>query len=1169
VAVHCLFCSTLQSSLNQQKYLHFFFLAAIKKPYMEILTSVITLAAEVLIPDGALGLIKETYSLIRDVNEDVDNLSKKLDDIKYVIIDAENKQVNNPQLKEWVDKVKEAAYDAEDLLETFAAEANLWKKRQITVRNPLSSVGKAYTKYDTARKIKDISKRFDIIDEEKNKFNLAHIKDNGGRPETQIDTGFLVNESDVVGREDDKESIIQMLLSNEFDIEGDICVIPITGMGGLGKTTLAQLVFNDDKVSKDHFDITMWVCVTAEFDVTRILKEMIQFHSKMKLDDGSTSHLQSRLQDILRGKRFLLVLDDVWTDKILKWDSLLVLLKQGKKGSRVLVTSRSIRVGELVGTQPSYRLQYLPENECWSLFAKIAFGNIGTTLTSEKREELEEIGREIVRKCQGLPLAVKAMGGLLRGHVDVSKWQQIQRNEIWEIENQNPAADTLNVMGLLKLSYNHLPSYLKRCFEYCSLFPKSHVFYKAELVKLWMAEGFIEPLRRDTMEETGIEYFSELLMRSFFQPLSIDNNEKFNMHDLMHDLATSISSPNYCQVKDNKFSFSEHTRHVSLLDKDVKRPVLAIVKNAPKLRTLLLPNGHMENFGQALDKVFYTLKYMRGLDLSSTQIKELPDSIKELKLLRYLDLSRTEIGVLPNSICDLFNLQTLKLLGCIWLSSLPQSMGNLVDLRYLELDDMFWLKLSRLPPNMGNLTSLHYLPVFHVDDEEGYEIEQLEKMARLSGTLHISKLEKAVNAGAAKLNEKKSLDKLVFEWSNRVVNTQDEATENSVLEGLEPHSNLKKLQILHYGGNEFPAWMREGGLQNLVSLTLNGCLKCKTLALGDRLPNLRELYIKGMQELEKWEDVECYSLRLLKLSNCPELRELPNIFPILDYLKIKRCNSLRALPVVPYLQILILIDNLILEDWHEVNLVMEVENDQGQPETTRRPSLIELSELKVISCPKLQALPLHFNPKKLEIHGCELLAALPPPHQAQRLEHLALNASHDGALVRAMLDPSSLNSLVISNIFSLPQWPRLPGLKALYIRDCKHLVFLSDTEEGSLRTLTCLKLLSIRNCEKLETLNEELPTSLECLTIASCPLLKSFSLNNLPSLTDLYIEDCPLLQSLPEDGLPSSLQHLLIQTCPLLSQRCRKEGGGGPDWPKIAHIADLEIDNSHIPSTSP
>jgi hypothetical protein len=214
----------------------------------------------------------------------------------------------------------------------------------------------------------------------------------------------------------------------------------------------------------------------------------------------------------------------------------------------------------------------------------------------------------------------------------------------------------------------------------------------------------------------------------------------------------------------------------------------------------------------------------------------LPDSIEELKLLRYLDLSRTEIRVLPNSICNLFNLQTLKLLGCVWLSGLPKDLGNLVNLRHLELDDMFWFKLSMLPPSMGNLTSLHNLPVFQVGRENGYGIEQLEKMAHLSGTLHISKLEKAVNAGAAKLNEKKSLDKLVFEWSDRVVNTQDEATENSVLEDLQPHSNLKKLQILRYGGNEFPAWMKEGRLQNLVSLTLNGCIKCKTLALGDSYP---------------------------------------------------------------------------------------------------------------------------------------------------------------------------------------------------------------------------------------------------------------------------------------------------------------------------------------------
>jgi hypothetical protein len=288
------------------------------------------------------------------------------------------------------------------------------------------------------------------------------------------------------------------------------------------------------------------------------------------------------------------------------------------------------------------------------------------------------------------------MESILRGHIDdVNKWWQIQRSEIWEIKD--PGADSLNVMAVLKFSYYyHLLAYLKRCFEYCSLFPKSHVFYKEELVKLWMVEGYIQSSGGGAMEEAGIAYFSELLLRFFFQPSTIDNKGTYIMPDLIHDLAQSVSSPNCIQVKDNVLcSFSEQSRHVSLLGIDVKQPMLEIVNNAPKLRTLLLLGGHMENFDQALQKVFQTLKYMRVLDLSSTQISKLANSIEELKLLRYLDLSRTEIRILPNSICNLFYLQTLKLLGCLWLSSLPKDLGNLVNLRHLELDDMFWFKLSR------------------------------------------------------------------------------------------------------------------------------------------------------------------------------------------------------------------------------------------------------------------------------------------------------------------------------------------------------------------------------------------------------------------------------------------------------------------------------------------
>uniref|UniRef100_A0A7N2R3B9 Uncharacterized protein n=1 Tax=Quercus lobata TaxID=97700 RepID=A0A7N2R3B9_QUELO len=1119
-------------------------------------------------------LIKDEYSMVHGVKEDEKNLESKLTSIQGVVEDAENKQVNDPHLKDWLRKLQEAASDAEDILDTFATEAYRWKqkRKEHKIQPPLSKSKISY-KRDAAQNIKKISERFDRIAKEKEAFHLD-IKVNGGETESPSYTGYFVDKSDVIGREDDKERITHMLLSNEFDKEGDVSVIPIIGMGGLGKTTLAQLLFNDDKV-KDHFEARMWVCVTVQFDLTRILKEMIQFHSKMKLDDSSTSHLQSRLLEYMVGQRFLLVLDDVWTEDYLEWEPLRDLLKQGAKGSRVLVTSRITKVKDIIGTQPPHLLSYLPEEECWSLFAKIAFK--GDSLSSQRLKDLEDIGREIVRKCKGLPLAVKAMGGLLRGCVDVDKWRQIQSSEIWEIEDRNPGNDKPKILAILKLSYHHLPSHLKRCFSYCSLFPKAYAFHKEELVKLWISQRFIQARGLETEEETGIACFDELLIRSFFQVSVIEVKEIFNMHDLIHDLGLSISSPNCGLVNDNEpYSFSEQSRHVSLLGKDVEQPMLTIVGNASKLRSLLFPSHYLKNFGQALEKVFRTMKYIRTLDLSSSIILELPSSIKELKLLRYLDLSRTEIKLLPKSICKLYNLETLKLLGCPWLFELPKDLGNLVNLRHLELDDLFWVKFSILPPKVGNLTSLHDWHAFQVGNKTGYGIEELKNMAYLSGTLHISKLENVVNVREAKMNEKKYLRKLVFEWSDRVVNTQDEATEKSVLEGLQPHSNLKELQIRHYRGNEFLAWMREGQLQNLVSVTLNECTKCRTLTLGE-LPNLQVLYIKGMQELEKWPEVKCPSLSRLKFSNCPKLRELPNVFPKLRTLKIKCCKSLRALPMAPSLMFLKLIDNLILEDWREVPTTWVAVNDQGQRSSWHQGSWFELLELNVISCPKLQALPQHFAPQKLEISGCELLVGLPHPHFARRLQHLALDACHDGTLVRAIPNTSSLYSLVISsisNLTSLPKWLQLPGLKALYISDCKDLMSLSESEEGSLPTLISLTILSIRNCPMLVKLTERLPANLECLSIASCPLLQFLGpkeiLKSLTSLKDLYIEDCPMLQSLPGDGLPSSLQHLQIQRCPLLAERCQKEkgGGGGPDRPKVLHILDLEIDFSKVSSTS-
>ena len=244
------------------------------------------------------------------------------------------------------------------------------------------------------------------------------------------------------------------------------------------------------------------------------------------------------------------------------------------------------------------------------------------------------------------------------------------------------------------------------------------------------------------------------------------------MHDFIHDLARHVSRPYFYQVKDvNDISDPFHFRYASLLCKEVEQPLINILQNKSKrrLRTLLLPNEYLKDLKlQTLHNMFNTMTYIRVLDLSSPTILELPQSIQKLKLLRHLDLSKTEIRMLPDSLCNLYNLQTLKLLGCPWLFELPKDLSKLINLQHLELDDMFWHKITRLPPRMGKLTRLRNLHVFHTSsDQEGYGIEELKDMVHLTGTLRITKLENAANnAREAKLNQKESLDKLVLEWSN-------------------------------------------------------------------------------------------------------------------------------------------------------------------------------------------------------------------------------------------------------------------------------------------------------------------------------------------------------------------------------------------------------------------
>lgn len=652
-------------------------------------------------------LVFEEFLGITNVRRDLEALRITLTDIRELLGILEKNRTNSSngfaQMSNWLTKLQVAAYDAGDIIESWAAEYDQWKKKKQVRILSLPFASKFRIQYRELNDLREIRARINKILQDGQVYKTIIGSPPVPRSESlSRQTGSLPNNI-VEGRGDDVDNITRLLIPDEEASDGgSIAFIPIVGMGGLGKTTLAQLVYNNERV-KNHFKRKFWVSVTENFDQARIFKGMLESSTTTFDANISFAALQGIVLELVAEKRFLLVLDDLWTNNYMALEPLENILKRGASGSKVLVTSRNNEVSRITGAKSSYSLRHFNDNESRLLFEKIAFEGRNSP------DELEEYAEQIVKRCNGLPLAVKQMGGMLRGITDVSEWRYIARSgEIWEPKNDV-------VLPALQLSFNHLSPTLKQCFAYCSLFPKAYIFDKNELVKLWIAEAFIEPHKGIRTEDIGSRSFKELSDRFFFETLAEDES-KYKMHDLIHDLAQSISTPFFLQVKDNfPKDFGEVSRHVSLISNKVEQPLSEIIKKSNKLRTLLMLAGiHFTAFGKAPGEIFNSLKYMRTLDLSSSSLQELSDSIKNLKLLRYLDLSKTEIRKLPDSICNLYHLETLKLLQCPWLFTLPSTLKNLVNLRHLELDEMFWYKASTLPESIGCLTSLHNLHKFQV-----------------------------------------------------------------------------------------------------------------------------------------------------------------------------------------------------------------------------------------------------------------------------------------------------------------------------------------------------------------------------------------------------------------------------------------------------------------------
>ncbi|BAT97454.1 hypothetical protein VIGAN_09090200 [Vigna angularis var. angularis] len=1115
----------------------------------------------------------ELVSLIHGKKHDklLQKVENQLIVLRVVLADAENRQITDSNVKKWLDVLRDIVYEVDDLLDEVSTKAATQKE----VSNSFSHIFNR-KRIVSINKLEDIAERLDDILKQKESLNLKEIPVESNQPWKDQPTS-LEDRYGMYGRDKDKEAIMKMVLEDNTDGE-EVSVIPIVGMGGVGKTTLARSVYNDGKL-KQIFDLKTWVCVSDIFDTVKVTKTMVEEITKRPCNLNDLNLLQLELMDKLKGKRFFIVLDDVWIEDFDSWNSLTKPFLSGIRGSKVLVTTRNESVAAVVpfNVVKVYHLNQLSNEDCWLVFANHAFP---LSEDSENRGTLEKIGKEIVKKCNGLPLAAQSLGGMLRRKHALRDWINVLESDIWKLPESQ-----CKIIPALRISYNHLPPHLKRCFVYCSLYPKDYEFRKDELILLWMAEDLLKaPRKEKTLEEVGEEYFDDLVSRSFFQCSTLrPSSNYFIMHDLMHDLATFLGGEFYFRANElgKETKIHRKTRHLSFARFSDPVSDIEVFETAKFPRTFLQIHDEDSPFNneKAPRIIVSTLKYLRVLKFGDYQSKlVLPDSIGELIHLRYLNLNVTSIAMLPESLCNVYNLQTLKLESCFNLTELPRNIQNLVNLRHLRI---FNTPIKEMPKRMGKLNQLHDLDCYVVGEHKENSIKELGGLPNLHGSFSIEKLEnitKGEEALEARIMDKKHITHLSLIWSEGNDDIIDFQIELDVLGKLQPHQDLKLLKIIGYRGTRFPEWVGNFSYKNITSLYLHRCNNCCMLPSLGQLPSLSDLVISNMNSVKAidagfykkddcssvtpfpsleylhiydmpcWEmwnafDSEAFPvLENLYIERCPKLRGgLPDHLPALETLIIKNCELLvSSVPMAPTLQRLtignsnkvafrefpLLVKDLRIEGRTMVEFMMEAI-------TNIQPTCLQSLSLK--DCSTAISFPgdrLPASLKSLYISGLNKLK-FPVQHKHELLESLTIINSC-----------GSLKSLPLINF---------PNLIILEIKDCENMESLLVLESESLKSLNYF---AIERCPNFVSFPGEglcMP-NLTCLIVYDCDKLKSLP-NQMetvfPKMEYLHICNCQQIESFPGGGMPPNLRTVDIKNCvKLLSNQA---------WVCMNMVTSLEV----------
>ncbi|XP_039793108.1 disease resistance protein RGA5-like [Panicum virgatum] len=667
------------------------------------------------------------------LHQEMEGIKPALDKVAQVPWDRHHEQV-----KVWAHQMREASYDIEDLLDTFLVRVQGSEPvDQSRLKRALKKMGglfgKAKARRDISGAIEDIKKQLQEVAERRDRCKIDEIV---AKPDatSEIDPrleAMCKEVTKLIGIDESKGELQSMLSSpqgNEVSHE-KMKIVSVVGVGGLGKTTLAKAVYDE---LKSQFDCGAFVPVGRNPDVKKVLRDILIDLDKKefrepKYDILDVRQLINELKDFLRSKRYFIVIDDVWETR--DWKNIGWALVENDRGSIVIKTTRKSEVA----TGVIYQLRPLSDDDSKMLLFTRLFDGGGERPANLPAEACEKI----MRKCDGVPLAIITMASMLVGK-KTEDWLAVCNSPGFYRGNDGQQAH--DTEWILSLSYYDLPMHLKTCLLYLSVYPEDYFIPKDRLIWKWIAEGFVETKTGTSLFQRGEEYFNQLVNRSMIQAVRDEDQGGViyacQVHDMVLDLIRGLSyEENFVTISNddevtspsgNKVRRLAHQNRVmKQLTQQEDDTGMARVRSLVAcrcdikswvlhpsfklLRVLALERCKCEEGWQGL-KHLGDLLHLRYLGLHG--INELPEEIGKLKFLQTLDLDGSGIRVLPFGVCQLTQLVCLR--GGISTCAPDGLLKKVTSLEqlHIRIDNLNDESKRQFVKALGNLSELRVLCIF-------------------------------------------------------------------------------------------------------------------------------------------------------------------------------------------------------------------------------------------------------------------------------------------------------------------------------------------------------------------------------------------------------------------------------------------------------------------------